>query len=242
MTHDEDTKRFMDALVPPDSGLTPLRQVRSVIRNLGNPKRALGKAIVSKAVLDSAFEKEAATSILNVYHALNEHYKQDWWDWEPETIWQTLTKELGVEAFPELRAMILALQLTLRTNQPFEHWHIFEKVGHAFNFNPVDFSIVQPLELTEIAWAYKVLESLRAKAEYAPEIWTYMAAAAKSSGVVYLPPKYFGEAQAHLDRMHNDLELKALVAAKKNDGSDAFKIQLLRLKEIADYVAQRAKE
>lgn len=180
------------------------------------------------------------TNILTIYRLMNLKYEQDWWDWEPETIYQALGEDFKVLPDDRLRDMLGALQVTINTNAPFEHWHIFENVGHAFNQNPVSFAIVQPLELDEASWAVRVLKRIRPKEEFEDDVCAYIAACAKNSGVVYLPPELFpGKCQIFLDDMINDLELKEEVKRKWPDtlsGNSALAIQTLRLDEIREYV------
>lgn len=232
---------------PSESHTTPkeiLSLANKAARIMHQPSTTIARALVSagtRSLVKESFAKLAGMSPVQIYSLLTDHYKRDWWDWEPETIWQTLKIEFGVDVDRAVRDNVMAIQVVLNTDAPFEHWHIFEKVGHAFNGNPVEFQITQPLNLLEIAWTVKVLKTLRAQEELEPEIYGYIAAAAKNSGVVYLPPEYFGElSQSYLDKLGNDALLKEKVRLKKDDGSAAYKIQVLGLKEIEGYLENKA--
>jgi len=220
-------------------GVNTLRNVKSVLKSLSDPQKALGKALVSGLTMQSLRDKEASLSVLKIYSILNDAYDKEWWHWEPETLWQTLTMEHSITSDDDLKNLVMALQLCVTTNQPFESWHIFEKVGHAFNFNTVDFQTVQPLEPQEAALAIKILRTIRPKEPFAPEVSAYLAATAKNAGLVYLSPEQFTEeAQAFLDGMGNAIDLKDAVINKKNDGSAAYAIQIARVQEIAAYVSK----
>jgi len=217
--------------------LTALRTMRSIVKSLADPQKAIGKALVSSATMKTVFDKEASLSVLGIYGILNDAYERAWWEWEPETLWQTLKLEHGIETTDELKNLIMALQLTVKTNQPFENWHVFEKVGHAFNFNPVNFSLLQPLEPHEAALALALLRKIRGDTPYESEICGYLAASAKNAGLVYLDPEIFtANCQAFLDKMGNNIHLKNAVMQKRDIGTAAYKIQVARLKEITLYV------
>lgn len=258
MTTDEATKKFIE-----DSGIDiedredPL--AKRILRGVEvSAKSALREPDVRSAsrkfirtglgaLAHESFKFAAQTpyhykvDALSVYAQMNGKYGQDWWDWEPETVWETLNRDFGLELEEDGVNIIGALQTILNTNQAHEHWHVFEKVGHAFNGNHVDFSILQPLELDEIAVTLSVLNEVRPKQGYLSDIPAYIAASAKNSGVVYLPESFFGkEAQRYLDHMSNDLSLKKRVRALWEEGgkpeTDAEDIQLRRLDEIREYL------
>lgn len=240
---DKDTTDFMDKLSgeqteePGKTDLSKFRTLKSVVKSIQDPHKAIGKALVSGLTMKAVFEKEAGLSVLGVYGILNEHYGRDWWHWEPETVWQTLQKEHSSDVTEDLRGLISALQLVVTTNQPFENWHIFEKVGQAFNKNPVNFGIVQPLEPQEAALTVKLLQRIRPKTEFDPEICAYLAATAKNAGIVYMDPKvFFLDCQAFLDRMGNDADLMEAMRDGKNQDDVGEQIQRARLAEIGSYV------
>ena len=225
-------------LAKPD--LSNFRTFKKVVKALQDPQKAVGKALVSGMTMRALAEKEAGVKALGIYGLLNEHYGRDWWGWEPETVWQTLRHEQSVDSSEDLRNLVSALQLTVTTNQPFENWHIFEKVGHALNTNPVNFGVVQPLEIEEAALTLKILREIRPKQGFDAEICAYIAASAKTAGLVWLDPSVFTEGcQSFLDEMGNDLPLRDAVAQKIDTKSIDYEIQIARLKDIERYIAER---
>lgn len=244
---DKPTEDFMSKLAgeqteeagKPD--LSKLRTLKSVVKSISDPHKAIGKALVSGATMKALFEKEAGITALGIYGILNEHYGRAWWDWQPETVWQTLSKEQGIEVDSDLKNLIMALQLTVTTNQPFENWHVFEKVGHAFNLNPVDFGVVQPLEPQEAALTLKLLRTMRPKSEFASEICGYLAASGKAAGLVYLPEAVFtAGCQSFLEQMGNDSALAKALADNADTGGVDYLIQKARLEEIDAYVKKHS--
>lgn len=189
----------------------------------------------------SAMEKRGHLSPLAVYKELNNRFGRGWWEWEPETLWHSLGSPSG-----ELKGIVMALQTATRTNFPFELWHVFEKCGQAFNLNPVDFQIVQPLELNEASLTIFILKSIRPEENFEADILGYLAALAHEAGVTYLPPELFGaDAQPYLTRLVDDSSGvgKDTQAAWPRTGTaddyPALRIQLARLQEIKDYVKSR---
>lgn len=245
--YDKDTKKFMDDVAGDDEMSLRSQLVRStanVAKRVARGKpltEAIGRQLVAIPTF-AALEKQGGLKILDIYKLLNTHYNESWWDWEPETIWQTLSMDHDIEATEAVKNIIQALQMVVKTDAAFEHWHVFEKVAQAFSENPVNFGQMQPLELDEAALAVKILEHIRPKAVYQDEVCAYIAVCAKNSGIVYLPSDYFpGCSQEKLDDMHNNMELKAEVMSgkKTDDPESALGIQRQRLKHIQDYVKER---
>lgn len=249
---DKPTEDFMKAVSgtgepkPDDADLSlkPIRLARSISKGIDNPKKALGKLLVN-AVINTAtseeLNKQSELTALNLYRFLNEHYERRWWDWEPETIWKMLQNDHFNEGTPsELKDAVMALQVSVNTFAPFEHWNIFEKIGHALNFNHVDFGVLQPLEVNEAALAIGVLAKIRPDTQYDSEVLAYIATCAKMAGMVYLPQDMFPGVQSHLDSLNFDASLRDKVKNiwEKKDlpSNDAEKIQIERLTEIKDFL------
>jgi hypothetical protein len=252
-TYDESTKSFMNDVSNAPTGVdaSTLKQSVNVVRSLlsENPKTSLAKLVAKrgiKALARDTFDKQAAqrpVNVVSIFKNLNEKYGREWFDWEPETVIQTLSHDFGMELDSDGENIVGALQLILNTNQAHENWHIFEKVGHAFNTNNVDFTILQPLRPDEIALTLAIMNYIRPKEVYDTEVAAYIAACAKESGMVYLPDEFFGaDAQKFLDGMENDLELKSKVAnlwASKTTPTDlGLLIQTKALYEIKDYIQE----
>ena len=254
--YDEATTKFMQDTSVEDNSSTKKQQIArqgaSFVKGLATGgvktlpanvlKRAIGLAVIAS---EKENEKKAAPSEfapLSMWKSLNEKYGKNWWEWEPETIWQTLTNDFMGHPRDELKNLIQALQVICKTNFQFEDWSTFEKVGHALNSNHVAFDHVQLMDLDEVALTIKILESIRHKIEWTDDILAYIAASAKHCGVVYLPVEFFPRgSQEFLDKMGNNSELSHAVSiAKKDEPIDTpLGMQQARLKEIRDYVAER---
>lgn len=204
--------------------------------------RNITKRVVALAALRES-EKSASLNVLKTFKELNDKYGQIWWDWEPETVWQTLQHDyLITHVDDQTKNLIQAMQVVCKTNFPFESWHTFEKVGHAFNMNHVNFDHVQLMDLDQIAYTIKILETMRPGQHFEDDVLGYIAASAKHCGVCYLQEEFFPKgSQEFLDKMGNNEELRDIVKDSKGHYSidSAVGVQLARLHEIREYVEER---
>lgn len=226
--------------------LDPLRVAKRISKGAKNPRDAIAKYLVSTAT-KSLMEKDSSIKILKLYGFMNDHYDRAWWDWEPETIWKSLESDHldGEGSTPdELKNAVMALQLCVNSMAPFEHWHIFEKVGHAFNWNPVNFEIVQPLEPDEAALAMQILRRIQPRSIFDDEVLSYVAVCAKSAGMVWLPDSMTPGVQEKLSAITYEHQLrdatKKAWEEKYLPGDELLRsqieIQLARLKDVADLI------
>lgn len=174
----------------------------------------------------------------STWERMTETYGKSWFDWEPETIWQTLYHDYTHEPDRNAKDMILALQVLCKTNFAFEDWHVFEKTVHALNMNHVTFEHVQVAELDEIAYAIVVMNKIRPKATYEDDVLAYIAASANHCGVVYLPDDLFPAGCQNFIPKNNEDLIEATKNAygkiTKHDTETALGVQLARLHEIKE--------
>jgi hypothetical protein len=238
--------------VQPEEPVNPVETAQTIgravkaVKNLSSAATApryIAKQIVGAAVrgLMAEPEKHAGLSVLALFELLNRDHGQAWWDWEPETLAATLHADHDIDVTPQVANVLGALQVTVKTNAPFEHWHVFEKVAHAFNFSVVDFDQLQPHELHDVALALKVLATVRPRQGYEPEVAAYIAACAMTGGVVYLPAPMFPPAcQGFLNKLGNNMALLARVERcwpkSAPPGDEALAIQIARLSEVREYI------
>lgn len=233
--YDEDTQKFMEDVSK--------QSVKSIAKQVikGRPlSEAIARQIVAAPV--SVLEKQSGVKVLEIFKLLNNRYDHTWWDWEPETLWQTLYIDNDIEPSEQVKNIVHALQVCVKTDFAFEAWHVFENVAHSFSLNPVHFGIVQPLEINEAALAIEIIKTIRPKTEFTAEVCGYVAACAKHSGMVYLPEDLFPkECQMFLDDMGNNLELKERVKKLYPNviqDDSPLGIQSRRLHEVREYVKE----
>jgi len=256
--HDTHTKSFMDLIMgrgPSEDELSyrPLRTTKQMVDMVQNPKKNIGKFLVRRTARN-LMEKDGSLGVLGVYSYMNEHHGREWWDWEPETIWATLetAHKLMDDTPEEIRNMVMALQVVLNTFGPFEHWHIFEKVSHAFNQNHVDFGVMQPTEPDEIGLTIHLLAKIRPSTEYDDEVLQYISACCKIAGLVYLPEELFPGVQNHLDLVTFEYHLRDITKKVWEAGISGYRfeddiqkyqveVQIGRLNEVKEYVEKEGK-
>ena len=248
---DDLTREFMNKVAgtqekepeaPETLSLKPMRVLKQVVQGSQNPHQAFGKLLI-RAATREVLDKEGSLNVFSLYRFLNDHYSRQWWDWEPETIWAELQRDHFSEGTPEeIKDMTMALQVTLNSHSPFEHWHVFENIAHAFSSNPVSFAVLQPSEPDEIALAMQVLSRIRPEEKFDREVLMYIAVCAKSAGMVWLPQDLFPGVQTYLDEITFEHEFRDKISQlweKKAAGeTDAEQIQIARLKEVHEYVAK----
>lgn len=101
-----------------------------------------------------------------------------------------------------MRQKIYAIRVVATTDIPHNEWHIFEKVGCAFNDRVAQFGVVERLSAGECARTIAVIESIRPD-EYSNEVKVYIAASAHIDGILTLrPSKYLKMAEYQLEQVN----------------------------------------
>lgn len=149
---------------------------------------------------------------LQIFDVLTMRYKEEWPEWEPDTLWWALRRDFG--PIGEIaRNKIQALGLAAITDVPWLDWDVFENCGLAWNdFIPI-FGAFQPMTPMQVAFTIQVLRGVRADEEISNEVNAYAAAVLDEHGWAYAPEEWFGNAQELLDRKVWMLGFKADVAS-----------------------------
>lgn len=238
-TYDELTKSFMDEVLG-NTDKEAFEKKESLSVGIEDLDKNPSEKTAAQEKPDGEVE---GLPVLEIYRMLFDNFERDWIDWEPETLQIEIKEELGYEPNERMKNIIGAFQTTLKTNYPFELWHVFEKVCHAFNENPVSFAVIQPCEPHEISLTYKLLAEIRPKMhDYTDDVCGYIAACAQNAGLVFLPSELFPDkCQMFLNQMLEDKKLKEKVEEKWPNyisGESQLAIQTQMLKEVRDYAAK----
>ena len=126
-------------------------------------------------------------------------YKENWLDWEPETLWAADQVGLRTPHRRRARGKIMALRTCLKTNTPWIDWDAFEHVSQAFNDGLVIFGLMQPPELEDAAYTASVMRRL-GDWPFGTDVTGYLAAVCLDAGLVYAPEEWFPSAQYFIDR------------------------------------------
>lgn len=167
--------------------------------------------------------------------------------WTPETIFSAIDKKyfgwsdekaaLALDRFhetgilqtdvPQLsRQKVYAIRIVATSDTPHNEWHVFEKVGAAFNDRVAHFGEVQKLSPGECARTLAIIESIRPD-EYSSEIAAYIAASCHEDGFyTTAPSKYLKMADTRLDQFN--YESSGLRATAETKGKISKRLAELR--------------
>lgn len=145
--------------------------------------------------------------------------------WQPETLFAAIDKRfhgwsedkatLALEHFHEtgllqtdvpiqIRQKIYAIRIVVTSDTAHTEWHVFEKVGSAFNDRVAQFGIVERLSTGECARTVALIDAIRPD-EFSKEIKVYIAASAHEDGLITIwPSKYLKMAGSYLNQMNAD--------------------------------------
>lgn len=189
--------------------------------------------------------------------------------WAPETLFSTIDRmyfgwseeqaSAALEKFHDtgivqtavpllVRQKIYAIRIVATSDTAHVEWHIFEKVGAAFNDRVAQFGVLEPLSPSECARTVAIMENIRPD-DYSNEIKAYIAASAHQDGLLTLrPSKWLKMANYVLEDMNKDSmgtglnydvedkiekKLELLRAnSGKIEGDDLITIQALKLMAI----------
>ncbi|NIP67379.1 hypothetical protein GWN63_04850 [Candidatus Bathyarchaeota archaeon] len=131
-------------------------------------------------------EEEDANPI-KIMLVLDQVWEEDWRQWEPETITQTLEQD-GVDVARVNLDKIMALKVLMNTTEFWESPRTFEKVCLAFAGRMVDWGHIQEPRVHDIAACVALVERYIAEHEFSDDVATYVAGCAVRDGYVLLPP------------------------------------------------------
>lgn len=124
---------------------------------------------------------------------------------------------------PQLvREKIYAIRVVATSNSAQTEWHVFEKVGGAFNDRTAKFGVVEPLSAAECARTIAVMENVRPDT-YQNEIKIYIAASCHHDGLLTVSPlKWLSMADQYLQQMNRDSTGESLGPALKDQIVQTF--------------------
>lgn len=204
-----------------------LRTGASVANHIahGRLDKAFRSAVVSgiKLADDQSFNSDA--NPLFVTEVLKGLFGVECLGWKPETLMAAIdrrihgwsdekialalehfhnTGEIKTDVSPLLRQKIYAIRIVATSDTAHSEWHIFEKVGCAFNDRVANFGVVEKLSVSECAKTIALIENIRPDS-YTSEIKNYIAACAHEEGFYTLKPsKYLNMAESDLLRLNKE--------------------------------------
>lgn len=181
---------------------------------------------------------------------LKTKYGDDWVEWLPETLWETIRKDIGPISEVS-QNKVQALAAALATDSPWQDWNIFENCGRAFNNTIPVFGEIQPLSPIETAFTIYVLKKLN-NYSFSDDVLGYIASVCLYSGIIYAPRTFFSGVQSLIDKQNKRPELKAeieaawKIASKEDllgvefDIAKPVDVQIAKLWAVQEYLLEKA--
>lgn len=119
----------------------------------------------------------------------------EWFDWEPDTLIETVKEELKLDMPLGVRERVWSMVLALSTDQFYKDPLIFNHVCGALSGSPVPMGVFEPADLEEISWG--VLEVLmndmdeNEQPKFSVDVATYVGVTLHGAGLDRFPPLEF---------------------------------------------------
>jgi len=122
-------------------------------------------------------------------------FGKDWWEWVPEAVWDGIKRYFGqallgggqLEISELNRNKIMAVKTLHATDACWISWDAFVPTIQALNNNIPRFDIIQQPSFDALAAGVDMMESVDGR-KFSDEVARFVAAAALSDGVWFLPP------------------------------------------------------
>lgn len=161
---------------------------------------------------------------LKVVAELSDGLGEDWVEWDPETIRDTLIKDAGIEPSDDVMSKIMAVKIVLAAPERFyDDWQAMEKISVALNdASPVP-GVVEDVPVEWLSNAVTIVEKIAGAGDFSPDVTKYVAARLFDQGYVVAPPKLAFADPVLGEHVGNDaLRKKVILAYAKALDSDSI--------------------
>ena len=154
-------------------------------------------------VLKAAGPESLAWKPETLYSYLDKTYN----GWSPDKIASALehfhdTGEIKTDVPSLVRHKLHSIRIILTSDTAHREWHIFEKIGSAFNDRLADFNSVEPLSPVECAVTVALIDNIRPD-QFSNEVSVYVAASCHMDGFYTLTPcKWLNFAEDDLQKIN----------------------------------------
>lgn len=182
------------------------------------------------------------TPALKLFEIMNKTYKEEWYEWLPETMDRTVFLDFNTVINISSRQRLLALKSCMMSNLPWLDWNIFSNVILGLNGIEPNFVFVEDPAVSQTIKGLRIMEKVRPGEKFDEDVKKYVAMLCKSENLVMAPieleglcGKYVDEATLPENRSHKDAIRKRLVqvvkdrAVKDLTEDDLVDIQVRRL-------------
>jgi hypothetical protein len=122
---------------------------------------------------------------MTINETLKSKYGDSWTLFLPETLRQSIRKDLNVTVGNAMMNKIQATQTVLLN--PYFDWDIFENVCLAFNDVVPSFLIIEGMSMMELTWGFVCIKALHADYRPTEDIESYITTTMKCAGHVWNP-------------------------------------------------------
>lgn len=148
---------------------------------------------LKKALVDDDIAPTVLASVL-----LDE-YDKIWLNWEPSVLWEYINEQAGVMPSRAQKDKIMAMRVTIKTDEALTQWPVFLNVARAFNglsVNPEATTLISP---EMMAWTLSELKDIGGDpleeddVELSASVSAILCAMLFENGLCYVPEDPIGE-------------------------------------------------
>jgi hypothetical protein len=115
-------------------------------------------------------------------------YKEDWFAWEPETLWREIMSDFHTPSISDhVKSKIQAVRTIHITDWVFTKWEIFCPVIQALNNNIPDFEILRRPTVSQLFAGVDMINSIRNDEKFSQEVQQFCGAALLDEGIIAAP-------------------------------------------------------
>lgn len=181
----------------------------TVLRGIKMAEVPVVDQFISPLILVEVLKRAGPQSLVWKPETLCAYIDENYSGWTKEQVADALVSfhEAGVlttSVPPLVRQKLYALRTIMTSDTAHVEWHIFEKVGCAFNNRLADFSTVEPMSFSECAVTIALMDIIRPDT-LGHEVLAYVAAACHQAGLYTVAPsKYLKQADPLLRMMNQE--------------------------------------
>ena len=127
------------------------------------------------------------THILVNKKIMDMSFGDEWYDWEPETISQTILTDLNQRITDQNLDELMAVKILYKTDAFWEKWNVFEAITTAINNELVMHDQLQQPSPEKMAYSCNVVDKLMGSRPYGDEVEIYVASNLYLHGMVVAP-------------------------------------------------------
>jgi len=157
---------------------------------------------VSRPIQINTLLGDDNTPPIEVYNFLNERFKDEWWDWEIETIEKMLWREYGTVLSDSMAEKIQSIKLLVNSQRPFLDWYYFNQIACSMTGSPADFTTIKSPSSGMAIAAMRVMKQIRPEESFSRDVKKYVCLLLKNDGI-YTPPPSVPELAEEMEALVN---------------------------------------